>query len=158
MKPSSYLWFTRSDSLYPSNPCQSPPISVIIPSVTRPFNTNDLELIFDIKSFNKNDCVDKLDPVILSKNILDPILNIKDLRTDHRVDFIDGKLTSKKLEEYVDNGKYSVAFLLKPIKVSEIKEVADKNKIMPPKSTYVEPKLRSGLVIYNIEEWILQKI
>tara|TARA_B100000927_G_scaffold284692_1_gene273915 strand:+ start:146 stop:1387 length:1242 start_codon:yes stop_codon:yes gene_type:complete len=113
---------------------------------------NWYSLIFDVKSFNKNDCVDKLDPVILSKNILDPILNIKDLRTNHRVDFIDGKLTSKKIEEYVDNGKYSVAFLLKPIKVSDIKEVADKNKIMPPKSTYVEPKLRSGLIIYNIEE------
>ena len=96
-------------------------------------------------------CVKKLDPAILSNNILSPILGIHDLRTDKRLSFIDGTLGKSALENAVDSGDYVVAFLLKPIAVQELKDVADARESMPPKSTYIEPKLRSGLLIYSIE-------
>ena len=102
-------------------------------------------------SFNRNHSVKKLDPAILSNNILSPILGIHDLRTDKRVSFIDGTLGKETLEKAVDSGEYAVAFLLKPIGVQQLKEVADARESMPPKSTYIEPKLRSGLLIYSIE-------
>lgn len=102
-------------------------------------------------SFNRNHSVEKLDPAILSNNILSPILGIHDLRTDKRVSFIDGTLGKEALEKAVDSGEYAVAFLLKPIGVQQLKDVADARESMPPKSTYIEPKLRSGLLIYSIE-------
>ncbi|MBF90364.1 MAG: hypothetical protein CMP75_01215 [Flavobacteriales bacterium] len=108
-------------------------------------------LIAQDSSFNRNHIVEKLDPAILSNNILSPILGIHDLRTDKRVSFIDGTLGKEALEKSVDSGEYAVAFLLKPISVQQLKEVADASKSMPPKSTYIEPKLRSGLLIYSIE-------
>ena len=108
-------------------------------------------LIAKESSFNRSHSVEKLDPAILSKNILSPILGIHDLRTDKRVSFIDGTLGKEALEKAVDSGEYAVAFLLKPIGVQQLKEVADARESMPPKSTYIEPKLRSGLLIYSIE-------
>ena len=62
-----------------------------------------------------------------------------------------GKVNFEKIKELIDNREYQVAFILKPIPIKAIKEVADKNKFMPPKSTYIEPKLRSGLTIYPLE-------
>ncbi|MAU36774.1 MAG: hypothetical protein CMD14_05315 [Flavobacteriales bacterium] len=94
---------------------------------------------------------ESLDPSILSKDILNPILNIIDERTDKNISFIDGTIPLSTLKEKVDSGEYRVAFILKPIHIDLIKKVADKNEIMPPKSTYVEPKLRSGLTIYSIK-------
>ena len=102
-------------------------------------------------SFDKTNCVKKLDPAILSNNILSPILGIHDLRTDKRLSFIDGTLGKSALESAVNSGDYVVAFLLKPIGVQQLKDVADAKESMPPKSTYIEPKLRSGLLIYSIE-------
>jgi uncharacterized protein (DUF1015 family) len=102
-------------------------------------------------SFNRAHCVEKLDPAILSKNILSPILGIHDLRTDKRIAFMDGTLGKEALEKAVDSGSYALAFALKPIDVAQLKEVADAKESMPPKSTYIEPKLRSGLLIYSID-------
>ncbi|MEC7863628.1 MAG: DUF1015 domain-containing protein [Bacteroidota bacterium] len=92
-----------------------------------------------------------LGPSILSKNILGPLLNIIDERTDKNISFLDGTIPLTEIKNKVDNGEYAVAFMLKPISITAIKKVADNNEIMPPKSTYVEPKLRSGLTIYPIE-------
>ena len=103
------------------------------------------------KENKENDCVNKLDPAILSNNILQPILNIIDEKTDKNIKFISGKVNFEKIKELIDNREYQVAFILKPIPIKAIKEVADQNKFMPPKSTYVEPKLRSGLTIYPLE-------
>jgi len=102
-------------------------------------------------TFDRTHCVKKLDPAILSNNILSPILGIHDLRTDKRLSFIDGTLGKSALESAVDSGDYAVAFLLKPIGIQQLKDVADARESMPPKSTYIEPKLRSGLLIYSIE-------
>lgn len=102
-------------------------------------------------NFDRTHFVKKLDPAILSNNILSPILGINDLRNDKRLSFIDGSLGKSALERAVDSGDYVVAFLLKPIGVQELKDVADNRESMPPKSTYIEPKLRSGLLIYSFE-------
>jgi len=93
-----------------------------------------------------------LDPYVLSKNILKPILNIIDERTNKNISFLDGKISLTIVKEKIDSGKYSVGFILKPISIEAIKNVADNNETMPPKSTYIEPKLRSGLIIYPIED------
>jgi uncharacterized protein (DUF1015 family) len=98
-----------------------------------------------------NDCVNKLDPAILANNILNPILNITDEKTDKNISFEAGTTPLSAIKQKVDNGEFTVAFILKPIPFSAIKEVADKNKFMPPKSTYIEPKLRSGLTIYSLD-------
>jgi uncharacterized protein (DUF1015 family) len=99
----------------------------------------------------KDDCVTRLDPDILFKNILSPILGIKDEKINKNISFIAGNTPIHKIKKRVDNGEFAVAFILKPISIEALKEVADKGKIMPPKSTYIEPKLRSGLTIYPID-------
>ena len=108
-------------------------------------------LIARKNTFNSQDCVDSLDPSILTKNILGPILGLNDIRNDKRIDFMDGKKGLKGLQNAVDSGEFRLAFALKPIAFSQLKEVADQNKSMPPKSTYIEPKLRSGLTIYKLD-------
>ena len=99
----------------------------------------------------KHDHVSKLDPSILSNNILKPILNVTNEKKDKNISFISGKIPLSEIKNKVDCGEYQVAFVLKPIPISALKEVADNNLIMPPKSTYIEPKLRSGLVIYPLD-------
>jgi uncharacterized protein (DUF1015 family) len=91
-----------------------------------------------------------LDVSILQDRLLDPILGIKDVRTDKRVDFIGGLRGTKELERLVDEGKAAVAFSLFPTTVGELLMVSDANEIMPPKSTWFEPKLRDGLLIHTI--------
>ena len=91
-----------------------------------------------------------LDPSILSDNILRPILGIVDERIDQNISFLEGTIPLSTIKDKVDGGEYAAGFVLKPISISAIKRVADNNEIMPPKSTYVEPKLRSGLTIYPI--------
>jgi len=103
------------------------------------------------KGSYKDDCVNRLDPTILSNNILAPILGIKDEKTDKNISFVAGNTPMDKIKESVDCGEYVVAFILKPIPIKALKEVADKGKIMPPKSTYIQPKLRSGIIIYPID-------
>ena len=99
----------------------------------------------------KQDCVSKLDPAILSNNILAPILNITDEKTDKNISFEAGTTPLSIIINKIDSGEYAVAFILKPIPISALKEVADNNRFMPPKSTYIEPKLRSGLTIYPLD-------
>ncbi len=94
--------------------------------------------------------VQSLDVSILQDRLLDPILGIKDIRTDKRVDFIGGLRGTKELERLVDEGKAAVAFSLFPTTVEELLMVSDANEIMPPKSTWFEPKLRDGLLIHTI--------
>ncbi len=91
-----------------------------------------------------------LDVSILQDRLLDPILGIKDVRTDKRVDFIGGLRGTKELERLVNEGKAAVAFSLHPTTVEELLMVSDANEIMPPKSTWFEPKLRDGLLIHTI--------
>ena len=95
--------------------------------------------------------VDGLDPSILSENILKKILNIKNERTDKNIAFVDGSIPLSEIRNKVDNTDFAVAFILKPIPIDILKKVANNNEMMPPKSTYIEPKLRSGLTIYSIE-------
>ena len=99
----------------------------------------------------KQDCVSRLDPAILSDNILAPILNIRDEKTDKNIAFEAGTIPLTEISKKVDNGEFKVAFILKPIPINSLKEVADNNLSMPPKSTYIEPKLRSGLIIYPLD-------
>ena len=94
--------------------------------------------------------VASLDVSILQDRLLDPILGIKDIRTDKRVDFIGGLRGTKELERLVNEGKAAVAFSLYPTTVAELLMVSDANEIMPPKSTWFEPKLRDGLLIHTI--------
>ena len=91
-----------------------------------------------------------LDVSVLQDRLLDPILGIKDIRTDKRVDFIGGLRGTKELERLVNEGKAAVAFSLYPTTVAELLMVSDANEIMPPKSTWFEPKLRDGLLIHTI--------
>ncbi|MFD1553500.1 DUF1015 domain-containing protein [Putridiphycobacter roseus] len=95
--------------------------------------------------------VERLDTYILTQLILQPILNIQDLKEDERIDFVSGDKGMKGLKKVVDKGVAKVAFGLFPISPRQLIDVADANLIMPPKSTWIEPKLRSGLTIYPLE-------
>jgi len=103
-------------------------------------------------TFNEDDIVGNLDARILTKNILNPILGIIDLKTDNRIAFMEGTKGAEGLQEKVDNEDAVVAFGLYPVSIEQLKAVADANDIMPPKSTWIEPKMRSGLIIYSLEE------
>ena len=94
--------------------------------------------------------VASLDVSILQDRLLDPILGIKDVRTDKRIDFIGGVRGSKELKRLVDEGKAAVAFSLYPTTMEDLLSVSDAGEIMPPKSTWFEPKLRDGLLIHTI--------
>lgn len=100
-------------------------------------------------SYNFSDSLSSLDTYILYEKILKPILGIKDLRTDSRIAYIHGKNDLIEIKSLVDQGKYAVGFGMLPLTIEEIKKVADEGLIMPPKSTYIEPKLRIGLTIYE---------
>jgi uncharacterized protein (DUF1015 family) len=93
---------------------------------------------------------DALDVDVLEKAILDPILGIKDVRTDQRIDFVGGIRGTKELERLVNSGAYAVAFSLYPVSVRDLMRIADAGGIMPPKSTWFEPKLRDGLLSHLI--------
>ncbi len=99
--------------------------------------------------------VEELDVQILSKLILDPILGINDLKNDRRIDFIGGHEDVKMLEQKVNKGSYKIAFSLFPVSTTQLKEIADAKQIMPPKSTWIEPKLRSGLTIMDLNDELL---
>ncbi len=101
---------------------------------------------------NENDVVKSLDCDILSEYILTPILGIKDIKNDKRIDFVSGEKGYDALIQKVDSGEYTVAFGLYPVTMEQLKAVADANAIMPPKSTWVEPKLRSGLTLFDISD------
>lgn len=98
-----------------------------------------------------NDPVFSLDVSILQNYILDPLLNIKDPRTDKRIDFIGGIKGTGILKKLVDSGEYMVSFSMYPTSIEQLMNIADTNKLMPPKSTWFEPKPRSGMTIHLLD-------
>lgn len=98
----------------------------------------------------KNDPIGVLDVTILQENILDKILNIKDPRTDNRIDFVGGIRGLGELEKRVNSGETKVAFSLHPVSIQQLFDIADSGNVMPPKSTWFEPKLRDGLLTHCI--------
>lgn len=100
---------------------------------------------------NKDDIIKSLDVSILQDYLLDPILNIKDPRIDKRIDFIGGIKGTDCLKDIVDSAKFKVSFSMYPTSMEELLRVADNNLLMPPKSTWFEPKLISGLFLHSIE-------
>lgn len=100
-------------------------------------------------TYNDNDPIGTLDISILSNNLLDPILDIKDQRTDNRIDFVGGIRGMEELERRVDSGEMAVAFSIFPVTIKQLMDIADSGEVMPPKSTWFEPKLRSGLVVHK---------
>ncbi|MCM4157788.1 DUF1015 domain-containing protein [Gramella sp. AN32] len=99
--------------------------------------------------FKVTDSLSELDAHILYEKVLKPILGIKDLRKDKRIEYIHGRNDLIEIKTRVDSGEFAVGFGMLPTQIEEIKQIADENLIMPPKSTYIEPKLRSGLTIYE---------
>ncbi|NAS13399.1 DUF1015 domain-containing protein [Poritiphilus flavus] len=102
------------------------------------------------KIYEFTDALSELDTQILFKTVLEPILGIKDLRNDQRIQYGFGKHNVIRMKDEIDAGNFSVGFGLVPITVDEIKAIADEGLVMPPKSTYIEPKLRSGMAIYEL--------
>ena len=100
-------------------------------------------------TFNDSDPIGVLDVTILSEQVLSPILDIKDLRTSKRIDFVGGIRGLGELQKRVDSGEMKAAFALYPVSMKQLIDIADSGNIMPPKTTWFEPKLRSGLVIYK---------
>lgn len=98
------------------------------------------------------DPIGVLDITILSNNLLDPVLNIKDQRTDKRIDFVGGIRGLAELEKRVDSGEMTIAFSLHPVTIQQLFDIADSGNVMPPKSTWFEPKLRDGLLTHLITD------
>jgi uncharacterized protein (DUF1015 family) len=107
-------------------------------------------LFYKHENHNKSSILDSLDAQILYNKVLFPILGIEDLRNDERIDYIPGKQSISVIKDLIDEGEFEVGFMLYPSDINEIKALADNNLIMPPKSTYIEPKFRSGLVVYEL--------
>lgn len=101
-------------------------------------------------TYDDNDPIGVLDVKILSDHALDAVLGIKDLRTDKRIDFVGGIRGLGELKRRVDNGEMKVAFALYPVSMQQLIDIADSGNIMPPKTTWFEPKLRSGLVVHEL--------
>ena len=125
----------------------------------RPANAHQFGMYLDGKwyrlSFDAEklpeDSITRLDVSILQKELLEPILAIGDPRTDKRIDFVGGIRGLQELERRVDNGEMKLAFAMYPTSVAELMQIADENKVMPPKSTWFEPKLRSGLFVHLLK-------
>ncbi len=99
-----------------------------------------------------NDPIGILDVTILQDNVLDPLLGIKDPRTDKRIDFVGGIRGLEELEKRVNSGEMAVAFSLYPVSIQQLFDIADSGNVMPPKSTWFEPKLRDGLLTHLIKD------
>ncbi len=102
-------------------------------------------------TYDDSDPIGTLDVTVLTKNVLEPILGIKDLRRSKRIDFIGGIRGLGELSKRVDSGDWKVAFALYPVSMKQLIDIADSGNIMPPKTTWFEPKLRSGLIIHSLE-------
>lgn len=127
--------------------------------VCKPAASNEISMYMDKQWYllktkaeycKSKDPVESLDVSMLSNYILAPILNITDLRNDKRIAFIPGVKDIEEIKKAVDSGKMKAAFCLYPISFAELKAVADAGKEMPPKSTWIEPKLESGLLVYSL--------
>lgn len=103
-------------------------------------------------TFDNTDPIGVLDVTILSKQVLEPLLGIKDLRTDERISFVGGIRGLGELETLVDSGEMKVAFAMFPVSMKQLVDISDNNLIMPPKVTWFEPKLRSGLFVHDLSE------
>ena len=104
------------------------------------------------ESFDPEHPSEHLDTAILTKNILAPILGIADPRHDNRITYLGGIRDLKPIKRAVDSGRYEVGFAMYPVTIEQLKAIADKGDVMPPKSTWIEPKLMTGLTIYSLEE------
>lgn len=102
-------------------------------------------------SIDRSDPIGSLDYVLLYDRILSPILGIGDIRTDDRIDFVGGIRGTDELARRVDSGRAAVAFAMHPVTISQLMAVSDAGMIMPPKSTWFEPKLRSGLLVHELD-------
>lgn len=102
-------------------------------------------------SIDRRDPIASLDYVLLSDRVLAPMLGIQDLRTDKRIDFVGGIRGPVELEKRVDEGRAAAAFCMHPVTIQQLIAVADADQIMPPKSTWFEPKLRSGLLVHTLD-------
>ncbi len=102
-------------------------------------------------TYNDNDPIGVLDVTILTEHVLQPILGIEDLRRSTRIDFVGGIRGLGELQRRVDSGEMRVAFALYPVTMKQLIDIADSGNIMPPKTTWFEPKLRSGLVVHCLE-------
>lgn len=111
---------------------------------------NWYSLIAKPETYDDSDPISVLDVTILSNQVLEPILDIRDLRTSKRIDFVGGIRGLEELKRRVDNGEMMAAFALFPVSMQQLIAIADSGAIMPPKTTWFEPKLRSGLVIYPL--------
>src|SRR5574344_1317474 len=101
-------------------------------------------------TYNDSDPIGALDVTVLSNLVFDKILNLGDLRTSRRIDFVGGIRGLRELQKRVDSGEMAAAFALYPVTMRQIIDIADTGNIMPPKTTWFEPKLRSGLVIHKL--------
>ena len=101
-------------------------------------------------AYNPDNPVDRLDVSILQNRLLGPVLGIKDPRCDSRIGFIGGIRGIRELKDRVDRGDAAVAFAMYPTQMNDLMAIADAGSIMPPKSTWFEPKLRSGLFIHEL--------
>ncbi|MDD2474606.1 MAG: DUF1015 domain-containing protein [Dysgonamonadaceae bacterium] len=128
--------------------------------IMRPKELHNFSIYLDGKSYNltakpgtynDNDPIEQLDVTITSNLILDEILGIKDLRTDTRIDFVGGIRGLDELKKRVDSGEMAFAIALYPVSMKQLMTIADSGNIMPPKTTWFEPKLRSGLVIHKLD-------
>jgi uncharacterized protein (DUF1015 family) len=102
-------------------------------------------------TYDDNDPIRCLDVTVLSEAILSPVLDIQDLRKSQRIDFVGGIRGLDELKRRVDSGEMKVAFALYPVSMKQLMDIADTGNIMPPKTTWFEPKLRSGLVIHSLD-------
>lgn len=102
-------------------------------------------------TYDDTDPIGVLDVTILTRQVLDPILGITDLRTSKRIDFVGGIRGLGELKRRVDNGEMKCAFAMYPVSMSQLLDIADTGNIMPPKTTWFEPKLRSGLVVHKLK-------
>ena len=102
-------------------------------------------------SLSSGSPIGDLDVTLLSEKVLGPILGITDLRNDNRIDFVGGIRGLEELERRVDSGEMAAAFALFPVSMNQLLAIADAGEIMPPKTTWFEPKLRSGLFVHDLE-------
>ncbi len=107
-------------------------------------------LAFNMSYIREPDPIERLDVSILQQYLLEPVLGIKDVRTDERIGFVGGRRGTDELERMVDSGERSVAFSMFPTSMNDLFAVADMGEIMPPKSTWFEPKLKDGLLVHMI--------
>lgn len=134
--------FTMTQSLEPVKPSQLHEFGMYL--------DKQWYILTSRKDTYSTDPIGVLDVTILSNNILDKLLGIKDQRTDKRIDFVGGIRGLKELEKRVDSGEMKIAFSLYPVTIQQLFDIADSGNVMPPKSTWFEPKLRDGLLTHAL--------